>query len=376
MNLDLRKLRKELHKNAELSGKEEKTSRIIYKQLLKFKPDNIITNIGGYGIAAIFDSNIPGSAIAIRADFDALPIQESNEFDHKSKTQGVSHKCGHDGHTAILLGLAEILGNNKPVKGKVILIFQPEEETGSGAKNFIADPKFKNLNIDYVFALHNLPGFPLKSIIIKENTFSSASKGLIIKLKGKTSHAAYPEDGISPDMAVCEIISEFNKLSNNESIFDDISIITIIYMRIGEIAFGTTPSDAEIMATLRSYSNTNMQLLCDNCLQIIDRISKKEKLEYSIEWTEEFPATNNNKDAVNILTKVCTDNNIKTIQLEEPFRWSEDFAHFTNKYKGALFGIGAGENHPQLHNPDYDFPDEIIETAIETFHGIIQTVLS
>ena len=334
MNLEnLIKLRKELHQNAELSGKEEKTSRIIYEQLLKFKPDHIITNIGGYGIVAIFDSNIPGSAIAIRADFDALPIQETNKFDHKSETLGVSHKCGHDGHTAILLGLAEILGNSKPVKGKVILIFQPEEETGSGAKKFIADPKFMDLNIDYVFAFHNLPGFPLKSIIIKEYTFSSASKGLIIKLQGKTSHAAYPEDGISPDIAVCEIISEFNKLSNNEKIFGEFSIITIIYIKVGEIAFGTAAGDAEVMATLRSYSNTDMQLLCDNCQQIIDRISKKEKLEYSIEWTEEFPATNNDNDAVRILSKTCTNNNNKTIQLEEPFRWSEDFAHFTNKYR-------------------------------------------
>jgi amidohydrolase len=372
---DLIKIRKTLHQFPEVSGNEKNTAQFIVDQLKPLQPDKIVDNIGGFGIAVIFDSKISGPTIAIRGDIDALPILETNTFEYKSQKPGVSHKCGHDGHTTILIGLAKLLSENKLKRGKVILIFQAAEETGEGAEKYINDNQFKDFKIDYVFALHNLPGFPLNSIVAKEETFASASKGLKINLLGKTSHAAEPENGISPANAISKLISQFHNLNMNKEYFKELTFLTIIHIRLGEIAFGTTPGYAEFLATLRSNSNEDIELLSKKCITILNEIAQAEDLKYKYEWTEEFPAVYNNSECVNKIKDIAEKNKYTIIELDEPFRWSEDYAHFTNKYKGALFGIGSGINHPQLHNPDYDFPDEILETGITMFWKIIQSII-
>jgi len=373
---ELIKIRQTLHQHPEISGQEKKTSEFIINLLTQLHPDKIIKNIGGHGLAAIFDSKKAGPTIAIRGDIDALPIPEINTFSYKSLHTNVSHKCGHDGHTTIVLGLAKLLSEHPVKKGKVILVFQAEEETGDGAEKFVNDLKFKNFKIDYTFALHNLPGFPLHSIIVKNGTFASASKGLKIKLQGKTSHAAHPENGLTPANAIAELINSYHQLNYNSSYFKQLTFLTIIHIRLGEIAFGTTPGYAEFMATLRSYSNDDIDLLSKKCISYLDEIAKKEKLEYEYEWCEIFPAVINNIACVDKIREIARSRNYNIVELEEPFRWSEDYAHFTNKFEGALFGIGSGTNHPQLHNPDYDFPDEILETGINMFWGIIHNILN
>lgn len=369
---ELVKIRKYLHQHPETSGNEKNTASYILQYLSRLNPNQILENTGGFGLAAIYQSKAKGSTIAIRGDIDALPISETNSFEYKSIDKNVSHKCGHDGHTTILLGLANLLSENPPKKGKIILVFQAEEETGKGAIKFLDDPKFQNINIDFVYALHNLPGFPLNSIVVKEDTFTSASKGLIIKFRGKTSHAAQPENGISPVTAISKLIDQFHALNHNKDYFKELTFLTIIHIRLGEIAFGTTPGYAEFMATLRSYSNEDIEILSNKCIAILKAIAKEEKLNYDFEWTEIFPAVTNNKECVDEIRSTATKNQLEIIELDEAFRWSEDYAHFTNKYKGALFGLGSGTNHPQLHHPDYDFPDEILETGITMFWDLIQ----
>lgn len=370
---ELINIRKTLHQNPETSGNEKNTSEFIIRQLEILKPDVIIKNIGGYGLAAIFDSKVDGPTIAIRGDIDALPIPEINTFDYKSVNPKASHKCGHDGHTTIVLGLAKLIAENGLKKGKVILVFQAEEETGEGAEKFVNDPKFKDFNVDYTFALHNLPGFSKNSIVVKNDAFASASSGLKITLHGKTAHAAEPHNAISPANAIAELIKSYQNLSFNKDIFKSLTFLTIIHIRLGEIAFGTTPGYAEFMATLRSYSNEDIEILSQKCIEYLDEITKNENLQFNYEWREIFPAVINNNDCVDIVRKVARKNRFEIIELDEPFRWSEDYAHFTNKFKGALFGIGSGINHPQLHNPDYDFPDEILETGITMFWQLIQS---
>ena len=211
INLNLEELiefRKDLHRNPELSGKEKNTSKKIVDFIKRFNPDEIITNIAGKGTAFIFKGNKEGKTILFRSELDALPISEQNSFEYKSRVENISHKCGHDGHMTILSGLASILKDEKPGKGKVIIHFQPAEETGEGAKAVLGDKKFSSLNPDYVFALHNLPGFPENTVIIKSGIFASASKGMIIKLRGKTSHASEPEKGISPVSAAASIMQK------------------------------------------------------------------------------------------------------------------------------------------------------------------------
>lgn len=367
-------LRRELHRFPELSGHEQQTAKKIKEWIQTANPDQIIENAGGYGLMAIFKGKSAGKNILLRADMDALPIHEINTFEHCSSKPGISHKCGHDGHSAILAGVAGWLGSNPPEKGSVILLFQPAEETGKGAAGVLADPQFAILDIDFVFALHNLPGFPKNSVITRNHTFSAASKGLIIRLTGVTSHAAHPENGISPALAMADIIRKFGEISVENDDFQNFKLITVVHARLGNRAFGTSPGYAEIMATLRSYNDDDMKVLEDKAIAAVKLIADKYGLDERLEWTEEFPATNNNKKCVGLIREVSKEKNLKIIQVDEPFRWSEDFGHFLSKYPGALFGIGAGKRHPGLHHPDYDFPDELIPAGISIFTGLIQKI--
>jgi len=369
---DLIGLRKELHKNAELALNENKTKQIICNFLKTHAHSCEIIDIAETGIAAIFESNKPGKTILFRADMDALPIAESLSIPHASCNIGVSHKCGHDGHSAILCGLAYFLEKTKLSNGKVILVFQPAEEIGKGAKQIIDDPFFKTISPDYVFALHNLAGFEKNSIITKKNQFASASKGMIVKLTGKVAHAAYPENGVSPAIAMAELIQKFYNIPSDNETFDNFVLLTIIHASLGEKAFGTAPAYAEVMATLRSFDDTNMKRLVHECLLVSKEIAQRHGLDISIEWTDEFDETFNHPEAIDIIEKAAIKNNYSIIHASLPFRWSEDFGIFTQKYKGAIFGIGASADHPALHSKEYDFPDDIIETGVNLFADILR----
>ena len=373
---ELIKLRKEIHKNPELSGSEKNTAKRITTFAKKYSPDKIISNIGGTGLAIIFKGKKKGPTVLIRCELDALPISEINKFRYKSVNENIAHKCGHDGHMTIVSGLIPLLSKNKISKGKVILLYQSAEETGEGAEWILEDKKFSLIKPDFVFALHNLPGFEKGKILIREKEFAAASKGMIIKLKGKTSHAAEPERGINPALAVSEIISELIFLPENIKSVKDFSLVTIIHTKIGKRAFGTSPGYAEVMATLRSFKNQDMNLLTQGAVDTVKKISKKHKLKTEISFTEEFPATVNDRDCVQLVRESAKKNKLKVQEIKTPFRWSEDFGHFTKHFKGALFGLGSGKKQPALHNPDYDFPDEIIDQGVKVFYSLIEKVLT
>jgi amidohydrolase len=369
-------LRKKLHSQPELANDEVRTANTIKEFVQQYSPDEIIENIGGNGIAFIFKYGNTGPTIMIRAELDALPIEEVNNFNYRSLKNGISHKCGHDGHMAILSGLAAVLQSSKPMQGRVVLLFQPAEEIGEGANQVIHDPKFNLLKPDFIFALHNLPDFEKHEIIIRENIFAAASTGMVIKLFGKTSHAAHPEDGISPAIAVSKIIQRFNDALKKETPENfDFGLITIIHINLGEKAFGTSPGYAEVLATLRAFTNKNLEFIKSKCAEIVDDISNEQLLKTEINWTEEFPATNNNLEAVEIIKKSASSLNLNLHEIKTPFRWTEDFGHFTKISKSAFFGLGAGKKTPQLHNPDYDFPDDLIPTGINMFEKIIHNIL-
>lgn len=366
--------RKELHAHPELSHKEENTAVRIMSHLQKYKPDSVHEHIGGKSLAFVFDSNKPGPCILFRAELDALPIEEINTFGHVSQNPGVGHLCGHDGHIAILLGLAEKFSENRPASGKIILFFQSAEETGEGAKLAIEDPFFEALKIDYAFALHNLPGFHAGQIIVRDGAFSSASVGITIKLSGKTSHAAYPENGINPGMGTAEIVRSFKALSNAPDFADEGTFITLVQVTLGEHAFGTSAGNAIIRATLRSSDNALFKKLINNAKEEVYKYAEQEGLKAEISFHEEFLATKNDTVCNEIVRKVSVRLGFEVFEPQSAFRWSEDFSWFTQKFRGCLFGVGAGIGHPQLHNPDYDFPDEIIAPAVDLFYGISKEV--
>lgn len=376
IEIELPVFRKKLHEFPDLSGQEKKTSLVLKKTLLHYKPDEIISELGGYGLAVLFDSKKPGPAIMIRAELDALPIQEINEFSYKSKYPGISHSCGHDGHMTILIGLASWLQKEKKnLQGKVILLFQPAEENAAGAKRVLNDPKFKPIQPEYIFALHNIPGYNKGSVIVKKGVFTSASQGLIIKLVGKTSHAAHPDKGKNPVLAMTTIIEELSKISTITTSEQNNALITIIHVKLGEIAFGTSPGDAVIMATFRAQHDEVMKRISEEAENLVKKIAKAYQLEYTIKWVEQFPALQNDDECIDTIRSASKILNKGIVTINEPFLWSEDFSFFTQEHKGAMFGIGSGIHHPQLHNPDYDFPDDIIEIGVCLFQEIIRKIV-
>lgn len=371
----LRSFRHELHAFPELSGKEVETSKRIRNFIQHSAPNEIITNLGGYGLVAVFDSGNPGPCVLFRADMDALPIEEANEFNHKSKHKGVAHLCGHDGHSTILAGFAFLLKQFPPAKGKVVLLFQPAEEVGEGAAAVLKEHKLLELKPDYCFALHNLPGFQSGQIVVKDGAFAAASTGMIIQLKGKPSHAAQPENGNNPDKALARIIQEVNKLNHSkQSDIEDFFLVTVIHARLGEVAFGTTPGNAVVMLTLRAFQNADMERLRDKLEFLARRVGEDFNLKIDISYHEPFPATENHPENVQIIKEAASRAGLRVFELDEPFRWSEDFGHFSQLAPSALLGVGSGSTFPQLHNENYDFPDEIIHPSLLLLCQIVESM--
>jgi len=366
------KLRHELHQHPELSGQETETAERIVHFFEPLTPDTILRNLGGNGIAVVFSGSKPGKTVLLRAELDALPIHETNHILYRSIKQGTSHKCGHDGHMAILATVGQELAVKRPSNGQVVLLFQPAEETGAGAAAIISDPLFAKIAPDYAFALHNIPGFPVGQVIIRNGPFSSASRGISIKLIGTPAHAAQPETGQSPAQAFAEIIKNLPGLPVGIAPLEEKACIAIIGAKLGKKAFGTVPGQAEIWATLRSETDTSMKAITTHAETLAKKIAKAFTLDCSIEYSDVFSATINSARANEIIQHSTE---APVFQLEHPFRWSEDFGCFTTVAEGALFGIGAGLNLPELHNNDYDFPDELIAPAARIFHKIIRHCL-
>lgn len=371
--INLPQFRQSLHQYPELSHKEQKTAETIIKTIKTYSnPDKLLTNIGGHGIIATYHAPTPGKHIMIRCELDAVAVDEHNTFDYKSKVEGVSHKCGHDGHMTMVIGLLHKVDSLE--SGTVSLLFQPAEENGEGAECMLEDALFEG-DFDYVFALHNMPGHPLGEIVVKEGVFSAASSGLIVKLIGKTTHAAEPQDGVSPALAMAQIVEMLHFLPD-EGDFEGFVLVTVIHALLGEIAFGIAPGYAEVRATLRTFSNVDYAKLEDMAREKAKMIADKYGLEIEISTTEAFSATTNTKYAVDTIRSVALEHNYSITELTEPKKWSEDFGRFTDKYEGAMFGLGSGIDQPQLHNQNYDFPDEILETGTTMFWGIIQKLTS
>lgn len=370
MHQDLIDFRRELHTYPELSGAEKETEQRIINKLKEFHPTKIIGSLGGYGVAAVYDSGKAGKTVLFRADTDALPIQEVNDFPHKSVYDGVSHKCGHDGHTAIMIGLAKKL-NQHPIKvGKVILLFQPAEEIGVGAKAVLEDDKFTRLQPDYAFALHNVPGFPKGQIVCRKGNFTPAAISLVIKMQGKQAHAAQQENGINPDRAIAELMYKIQKLHNPDLTSQDFIKFTTIYTRIGSKDYGISAGDGELHYTFRCWNKEKLEDAKEKLTRLITKVCQENKLGFTIDWIYYFAANINDSYAVECIEQAAKENRFDYLNKRLPFQWGEDYGLFTENIPGAMFGLGSGEDSPALHHNNYDFPDEIISYGVDTFYSI------
>lgn len=373
--IELTAFRRKLHRYPELSGEEVETARKITAALQAMSPTRILTGLGGHGVAAVFDSGKDGPTVLFRAELDALPIEEQNNIEWSSQTSGKSHVCGHDGHMTMLLALGRMISRQPVAKGRVILMFQPAEEDGSGAKAVVADPAYQEIQADWAFAIHIEPGLPFGYVSTCAGLINCASLGLKIKLNGKTAHAADPEDGISPAKAIAELIPALEALGRGGSLDDDFRLVTITHVNIGERSFGIAPGDGVILVTLRTAGDEGMGHLEAMARTLAVTTAEKYGLSVDLEVHDNFAASINDPEAYDVAITAMDALKVDFGDAGVPMRASEDFGVFGWDAKAAMLCLGPGEDYASLHNPDYDFPDDLIPIGSAIFERIARDLL-
>ncbi|MFU8777920.1 MAG: amidohydrolase [Roseovarius sp.] len=366
-------LRHDLHRSPEISGKEIATAQRISTALQALGADRIWQGLGGHGVAAEFKGAAPGLTVLLRCELDGLPIRELSDLPYKSLIDGKGHLCGHDGHMVSMLGVGMWL-KMRPATGRVILLFQPAEETGAGAKAVVEDDRWPEIRPDFAFAYHNVPGRPLGEIGLRSGPGNCASRGMQILFEGKSSHAAVPEDGLSPASAMATLMTALPRLGGGKIGEDTFALSTLTHAYLGEPTFGIAPAEGELRVTLRTMSNTRMETLIADALAEVER--SKGALRIAVQWHDIFPSVVNDADATAIARDVAQKLGHAINEMPLPMRWSEDFGHIGDDGpKATMLYIGSGETQPQLHNPDYDFPDALLPVVIEQFCGIVGSLL-
>ncbi|MFN3971102.1 MAG: amidohydrolase [Gemmobacter sp.] len=372
---ELTAFRRALHRNPELSQQEAATSAAFAAMIAPTRPDEIIEGLGGHGVAAIYAGRASGPTVMIRAELDALPIRETGTAPWASESPGRAHLCGHDGHLAILAGVARLMARQPPEAGRVVLLAQPAEEDGSGAAAVLADPRFAAIAPDWAFALHNFPGAPLGHCWLKPGPMNCASMGLRIALAGRTAHASEPGAGVSPGPAIARLIPALTDLGQDGPLDPAFRLVTVTHARLGEPAFGIAPGAGEVWATLRTLTDDGMEGLLSEAKALAHAEATAAGLTLALTYHDHFPACTNHPDATARLAAAIRLLGLPLSQGSLPMRASEDFGRFGGCAKSAMLCLGAGEDHPRLHAPDYDFPDTLIAPGARIFDRVIRDIL-
>lgn len=365
-------LRRELHRYPELAMEEEKTRRIL-KDFLKKHTSLEVADCGKWFYAYYRCGRADAPAVAFRADFDGLPIAETCNLPYRSKHPGRGHQCGHDGHSAALAGLALYL-EEEGADCDVYLIFQPGEETGQGGETCAG--LLEEKGISAVFAVHNRSGYPRGSIVYREGLTQCASAGLMIAFIGKTAHASQPETGKSPAAAFWRLIS-FLEQEIPECIrqFQEMALCTLVHAELGEggrTDFGISPGKATVCVTLRANRESEMQALQQRIADRARDLARMEELKLQFATRDYFPETRNHSEVLALVKEAAKALGKPTIEMEQPWRASEDFGYYTRACPGAMFYVGNGEDYPPLHTGDYDFPDEILPVIVDMNREILR----
>ena len=365
--------RRALHRFPEVSGEEAETAARVVRALSSLIPDQVMTGLGGHGVAAVWNGAEPGETVLFRAELEALPIDEVGQPLWRSTIPDRGHMCGHDGHMTILMGLARLIARQRPARGRVVLMFQPAEETGAGAALVMADPRYPALKPDWAYALHNMPGLRLGHVTMKPGTMMCASQGLRVSLTGRTAHAAMPETGISPVHALARLIPALLALGPGGVIGPDFRMVTITHARVGEPAFGISPGAADLWVILRTRDDGAMAALYADATALIAQEAAADGLTAGFATQDAFSATVNAPEAITRIAAALAGLGLSYGDENLPLRGSEDFGRFgQDGTRSAMLFLGSGENIPTLHNPDYDFPDALIGVGVAIFHRILR----
>ena len=360
-------LRHLLHCYPDLSLQESGTIRILKGFLRENTTLEIFDRDGWFYAVKSASAEPAASPIAFRADMDALPMDESIAISYGSVHNGISHKCGHDGHMAALCGLALELDKMK-VDRTVYLIFQPAEEIGQGAVR-CAD-LIGEKGITEIYAFHNISDYPENSIVYRKQLTQPASEGLKIHMHGKQSHASAPEEGRNPSAAIAELALYARQLP--EESHDGMALCTIVGMRCGEGDFGICAGEGSISVTLRAEQEPFMKEMETKLLQKAAELSARDGLRAEHEIHDYFPETRNHDDALNRVLRKASGLHLPVIEMENLWKASEDFGYYVKKCPGAMFYIGNGTDYPPVHTDSYDFNDRILKTAVDMFLALAE----
>ncbi len=371
--------RHHLHQNPELSHHEKNTAAFVAEQLRAIGMDDIRTDVGGHGIVATLKGGQgSGKTLALRADMDALPIQEENLAPYRSCVPGVMHACGHDGHTATLLGAAAALKSlQHQLKGEVRFLFQPAEEVAEGARAMCKEGAMEG--IDAIFALHGWPGLPAGSIGCRPGPMMASADTFDIAVLGRNAHAAMPHKSLDPIVCAAHIITALQTLVSRETNPIDSVVVSVTRLDAGT-AYNIIPAKAELKGTVRCLIPEIRQAMPEKMERVTAGICSALDAKYEFHYRFGTPVTINDHAMTEMVTQVGREvlGEHNVIALEAPSLGAEDFAVYLGHAPGAMFRLGVGEEKPPLHTPGYDFGDEPLQSGMRMFtrlamHFLAQT---
>ncbi len=362
-------LRRDLHAHPELCFQEKRTADLVAAKLTEWGIP-IHRGLGTTGVVGILKNGRSERAIGLRADMDALPMQEFNTFAHASRHPGKMHACGHDGHTAMLLAAAQHLAANRDFDGTIYLIFQPAEEGGGGAREMIQDGLFEQFPMEAVFGMHNWPGMPVGSFALSPGPVMASASEFKITIRGKGCHAALPHNGIDPVPVACQMVQAFQTIITRNKKPVDAGVISVTMIHGGE-ATNVVPDSCELQGTVRTFTMEVLDMIERRMRQVAEHVCAAHDTQCEFEFERNYPPTVNSEAQARFAREVMASIvGADNVHMQEPTMGAEDFAYMLQARPGAYCFIGNGDGtHREmghgggpcmLHNPSYDFNDDLI----------------
>ena len=356
-------LRRDIHAHPELGFKEKRTAALIADELRSAGLE-VHDGIGGTGVVAVLRGKEGARTLGLRADMDALPIDEQTGLPWASTMSGCFHGCGHDGHVAMLLGAAQHLARDPDFAGTLHLIFQPAEEGLGGARRMIEDGLFDRFPCDRVYALHNWPGLPAGTIATRAGAIMGAADKFVIRIAGKGGHAAQPEGTPDTLLAAATLVQQLNTIIARNVASSASAVLSVTQIHGGH-AHNVIPAEVRIEGTVRSFDPAVQDRIEERMRQILRGVEAGFEVSAMLDYDRYYPATINDSDAAKDALAVAA--TIGTaLRAPEPAATSEDFSFMLQKRPGAYIWLGQGQGagSPALHNPHYDFNDAVLETGV------------
>lgn len=362
-------LRRDLHAHPELCFKEVRTSDVVAAKLTEWGIP-IHRGLGTTGVVGIIQAGTSSRAIGLRADMDALPMQEVNTFAHASRHAGKMHACGHDGHTAMLLAAARHLSQHRDFDGAVYLIFQPAEEGGGGAREMIKEGLFEQFPMEAVFGLHNWPGLAHGQFAVSAGPVMASSNEFKITVRGKGGHAAMPHNALDPVPVACQMVQAFQTIISRNTKPIEAGVISVTMVHAGE-ATNVIPNSCELQGTVRTFTIELLDMIESRMREMAQHTAAAFGLECDFEFRRNYPPTINAAREADFARGVMASIvGAEQVLAQEPTMGAEDFAYMLMKKPGCYVflgngdgthrAMGHGEGPCMLHNPSYDFNDELI----------------